>query len=173
MSLNNLGDLDIEAGRLDVAADRFRESSEAHERLAQDHPNVSDYRSGLAFALTGLGRAHHRAGRLAEAVGPLRRAAALREAIPTLNLGARYELARDHALLASAAADPHSGLSATDAAAEADRAMAALHLAVAAGYRNLADMQGDRDLDPLRSREDFKLLIMDLAMPTDVFATVR
>jgi serine/threonine-protein kinase len=170
MSLNNLGDLDFEAGRLDAAVGRFRESAEAHERLARDHPNVTDYRNGLAFALTGLGRAHHRAGRTAEAVGPLRRAAALREAIPTLQLGARYDLARDHALLASAAADPRSGLPAADAAAEADRAMAALRRAVAAGYRDLAYLRTDTDLDPLRGRDDFRLLMLDLAMPADPFA---
>jgi hypothetical protein len=90
-----------------------------------------------------------------------------------LTLGARYDLARGHALLASAAADPRSGLSAAAAAAEADRALAALRRAVAAGYRDLAEMQADRDLDPLRGREDFKLLIMDLAMPAEAFATVR
>jgi serine/threonine-protein kinase len=173
MSLNNLGDLDTEAGRLDAAISRFRESATAHERLARDHPNVTDYRNGLAFALTGLGRAHHRAGQPAEAVGPLRRAAALREAIPILTLGARADLARDHALLASAAADPRSGLSAADAVAEADRAMAALGRAVAAGYHDLAQMQRDRDLDPLRGRDDFRLLMLDLAFPADPFALDR
>jgi len=31
-------------------------------------------------------------------------------------------------------------------------------------------MQSDRDLDPLRSREDFRALVMDLAMPSDPFS---
>jgi hypothetical protein len=97
-------------------------------------------------------------------VGPLRGAAALREAIPNLSLEARYDLARDHALLAAAAADPRSGLPAADAEAKADRAMAALLRVVAAGYR---------DLDPLCSRDDFKLLMMARAMPPEPFASAR
>jgi hypothetical protein len=31
-------------------------------------------------------------------------------------------------------------------------------------------MQADTDLDPLRDREDFRLLMLDLAMPSDPFA---
>jgi hypothetical protein len=104
-----------------------------------------------------------------EVVGPLRGAAALSEAIPNLSLEARYDPARDHALLAAAAADPRSGLPAADA--EADRAMAALLRVVAAGYRDLAQMR--RDLDPLCSRDDFKLLMIDLAMPPEPFASAR
>jgi hypothetical protein len=45
-----------------------------------------------------------------------------------------------------------------------------LHRAVARGYRNVALMRRDSDLDPLRSRPDFQLLMMDLAMPDDPFS---
>ena len=173
MSLNNLGDLEIEAGRFDTAVAKFHQSVALHDRLARDHPSVTDYRSGLAFALTGLGRAASRAGRRADAVEPLRRAAALREAIPNLNIDARYDLARDHALLAAAAADPRSGLAAASAVAEADRAMAALRQAVAAGYGNLDQLRRDPDLGPLRDRDDFRLLMMDLALPVEPFAPAR
>jgi hypothetical protein len=38
------------------------------------------------------------------------------------------------------------------------------------GYRNVAVMQMDHDLDPLRSRPDFQLLMMDLEFPDDPFA---
>jgi serine/threonine protein kinase len=48
---------------------------------------------------------------------------------------------------------------AIDADAEADRAMAWLAQAVAAGYKDLANMKKDKDLDALRGREDFKNLI--------------
>jgi hypothetical protein len=48
-----------------------------------------------------------------------------------------------------------------------------LRRAVAAGYRDYAHMQTDADLDPLRSRRDFQLLMMDLAMPADPFAAAR
>ena len=53
---------------------------------------------------------------------------------------------------------------------EAEAAMTALRRAIAAGYKNLADMIRDPDLDPLRSRSDLQLLMMDLAMPAVPFA---
>jgi hypothetical protein len=87
-SLNNLGDLDVEAGRFDTAVAKFHQSFALHDRLTRDLPSVIDYRSGLAFALTGLGRAESRAGRRADAAEPLRRAASLRESIPDLSIGA-------------------------------------------------------------------------------------
>ena len=49
-----------------------------------------------------------------------------------------------------------------DAAAEADRAMAWLKQAVAAGYNDAEHMKTDADLDALRDREDFQKLLADL-----------
>ena len=49
------------------------------------------------------------------------------------------------------------------AEAEADRAMALLEKAVAAGYENGGHMAGDRDLDALRGRDDFKDLLVRVA----------
>jgi serine/threonine protein kinase/tetratricopeptide (TPR) repeat protein len=49
--------------------------------------------------------------------------------------------------------------SAKQAAAEADRAMAWLKQAVAAGYTNAAHLKKDRALDVLRDRDDFKKLL--------------
>jgi eukaryotic-like serine/threonine-protein kinase len=45
-----------------------------------------------------------------------------------------------------------------------------LKRAIGAGYRDLAHMRIDTDLDPLRSRPDFQLLMMDLAFPANLFA---
>jgi hypothetical protein len=58
-------------------------------------------------------------------------------------------------------------------ASEADAAVALLQKAVGLGYRG-ADAFGTEDaLDPLRGRDDFKRLMMDLAMPADPFAAAR
>jgi serine/threonine-protein kinase len=95
---------------------------------------------------------------------------AILERLPTLEPSNRYNLACAHAQLATIAAMPGSGMTAADGRAEAERAMQWLHGAVAAGYRNAALMRRDRDLDPLRSRPDFQLLMMDLEFPDDPFA---
>ncbi len=51
---------------------------------------------------------------------------------------------------------------AKEAGAEADRAMAWLKKAVAAGYEDAAHMKKDKDLDALRDREDFNRLLAEL-----------
>jgi hypothetical protein len=48
--------------------------------------------------------------------------------------------------------------------------MKALQQAVDAGYRDLSNLRTDTDLEPIRSRSDFQLLLMDLAMPKNPFA---
>ena len=48
--------------------------------------------------------------------------------------------------------------------------MRVLRQAVAAGYYNAARMVKDSDLDPLHSRPDFQILMMDLSFPADPFA---
>ena len=53
---------------------------------------------------------------------------------------------------------------------QADRAMSALRRAVARGYRAPDDLRTDPCLDPLRSRQDFQLLLLDLEFPDSPFA---
>ena len=50
---------------------------------------------------------------------------------------------------------------------EADRAMAWLKQAVAAGYKDVEHMKKDKDLDTLRDREDFKKLLTELEARTE------
>jgi hypothetical protein len=41
------------------------------------------------------------------------------------------------------------------------------------GYRSLNAFSSEEALDSLRSRDDFRALMMDLAMPADPFATAH
>jgi hypothetical protein len=111
-----------------------------------------------------------KAGRPAEAAPAIRQAVGILERLPTLRLPDRYNLACGYANLAQIATMPDSGLTAAEGQSAAERAMQWLQRAVAAGYRNVAIMRSDHDLDPLRSRRDFQLLMMDLEFPTDPFA---
>jgi hypothetical protein len=45
-----------------------------------------------------------------------------------------------------------------------------LRKAVDMGFRSADAMRADRALQPSRGRPGFRLLLMDLAMPVDVFA---
>jgi eukaryotic-like serine/threonine-protein kinase len=81
-------------------------------------------------------------------------------------------LFRNHALLAGLAAEGTSDLSPADGQDEADRATAVLRPLVVEGYRN-PRVSTDPDFDSLRSRPDFRLFMMELAMPADPFADRR
>jgi hypothetical protein len=61
-------------------------------------------------------------------------------------------------------------VSAAEARSQADAAMAVLHRAVALGHRNPNVFHTEDPLDPLRDRDDFPLMMMDLAMPAEPFA---
>ena len=94
----------------------------------------------------------------------------MRKGLPENIIENLYNLACVQASLSGIAAEPTSGLSAAEGLAEADRAVGNLQRAAAGGFRNLALMQSDTDLNPLRDREDFIRLMMDLAFPADPFA---
>jgi hypothetical protein len=53
-------------------------------------------------------------------------------------------------------------MTAAEGRAAAVHAMATLQKAVAAGYRNVAHMRTDTDLDALRQREDFQKLMREV-----------
>src|SRR5262249_1894090 len=114
---------------------------------------------GLCFAYRGAARA--RAGQPVDAVADLRRAIDVWASIPNLEAGTRFERARALALLAELGKDPKSGVNATEAAAFAERSIAALRDAIAAGW-NLPDELKERDFDAIRDRADFKKSVADL-----------
>ncbi|MFO0843789.1 MAG: serine/threonine-protein kinase [Gemmataceae bacterium] len=88
------------------------------------------------------------------------------EKLPLRSAGGLYDAACWRAVLA--------GLSSGDTAkAEADRAMAWLHKAVAAGYNDRAHMEKDADLDALRGREDFQALMRQLAAKPELLRMPR
>jgi hypothetical protein len=48
-----------------------------------------------------------------------------------------------------------------------------LRRAVGVGYRNANEVRIESALDPLRSQDDFRLIMMDLAFPVDPFALTQ
>jgi tetratricopeptide (TPR) repeat protein len=140
------------------------------KELAEADPSDVELQGNLAVNLGQAGSLQLKTGRIAAAAGSIRQSVSIYERLPTPKPEERYNVACGHALLAGIAPKPHSGLTAAEGQAESERAMQSLRRAVAAGYRNMSVLRGDHDIDALRSRDDFKLLMMDLEFPDEPFA---
>ena len=64
-------------------------------------------------------------------------------------------------------------MSTDEGLADADKSMALLVRAVGEGESYPGRLRTEPALDPLRGRADFRLLLMDLAMPADPFEKGR
>jgi tetratricopeptide (TPR) repeat protein len=165
-----IGWLYRQTGKPAQALAAFERAITILSRLANDHPSVIVFPRNLALCYGHTGGIHREAGRPVEAAAAVRRAVSLLEQLPTLEPIDRYNLACGYADLAGLTTMPGSGISDAEGRAAAERAMDWLHRAVAAGFRSVDLFRRDHDLDPLRSREDFRLLMMDLEFPDDPFA---
>jgi tetratricopeptide (TPR) repeat protein len=165
-----LGDLLIgHEGRSPEAETEYRRALAIRQKLMERNPQIRQFRVDLAFSITRLARLERRRGQGSEALAGFRTAAGLMERLSAPTHEELYDQCCYLALAAGVATDPGSGVP----AAEADRAMASLRRAVADGFRDIAHMRIDADLDPLRGRDDFRLLMMDLAMPAKPFARAQ
>ncbi len=159
-----------QTGKPAEALAAFERAIATMQKLAEINPNMIRWQSELAFNLQAVGALQLKAGRTAEAAARVRRAIAIWKGLSSWTPYDLYNLACSHAVLAGVAAEPGSGMTAADGRADADEAIEFLRRAVAAGYRKLNIIRTDPDLDPLRSRQDFQLLLMDLAFPAEPFA---
>jgi serine/threonine protein kinase len=161
-SHNDLGGVLSRQGRWTEAIAAYQEASTLRQKLAEANPTVPDYQKALASSLSRIGIVQRRSGKAAAAATSLKKAVAILERLPTLTPGRRYNLACYRALLAGVAVDSGSGMTPAEGEAAADQAMVALRQAVAGGWRNLANLKSDPDLDALRSRPDFRQLVKEL-----------
>jgi serine/threonine-protein kinase len=169
-SLNEMGDVLRLMGCPAEAQAAYEQALAILEAMFQADPAVSDNHTWLIQGLKGLGASHFAAGRAADAVAAWRRAVAIGGRLRSPYDEPLYYLAGCHALLGAAAGVPGSGLPAEDGPVELGRGLDALRRAIAAGYRDVHWMRRDPDLDPLRARPDFRLLMLDLAFPAQPFA---
>jgi len=153
------------------ARDPYDRAIALRERLVAEHPKTPTYRGNLAGSLRRRGLAPRDLGDPARAEADVRRALVLYDGLATRSREQWYETACCHAAMAGLAGTAGSGLSASEAASEADAAVALLKKAVALGYRLADAVRNEPALDPLRNRPDFRLLMMDLAIPAEPFAS--
>ena len=168
-SHNNLSVILRRLGRSAEARDGSDEAIAIREALVREVPNVPVYRTHLAYSYFRRGLARGDLGEFAGAAVDARRAIALWEGLPSRTGQEWFEAACAHAALASLAGRAGSGVSGAEAVTEADAAMALLRRAVAQGHRRPDAYRTEDALGPLRFRDDFRLMMMDLAMPPDPF----
>jgi tetratricopeptide (TPR) repeat protein len=169
-ALNAAGDALRDLGRPGEARDRHARAVALAEGLASADPKVPWYRALLANGLRRLAGLELEAGDATGAVADARRAVGLLEGLPARDGPQWFSLACARATLAASAGRAGPGPSAGEAPGLADRAMDDLRRAAAMGSRNPAQYRYEPALAPLRGRDDFRLLLLDLAFPPDPFA---
>jgi tetratricopeptide (TPR) repeat protein len=156
-SMNGLAQSYFALGRHADALQLFEKTLPLRKaNLGPDDPDTLLTMCGVAKSLVAVHRG-------AEAVPLICEAVAKMEKLNRTEPDSLYKAACFRAVSATVlrAADK-SASTAHDADVEADRGMAWLKQAVAAGYKDAPKMKTDTDLDALRGREDFKKLVAEL-----------
>jgi serine/threonine-protein kinase len=159
----------VALGRLPEAAACCDRAIAIREDLVKRQPTNHRFQQNLAESLMRLGNVRAASGDAAGAATLWRRAAAKFADHPPGGEGTVFR-ACCHGALAALAAVASAQVSATDAAAHAEEAMAILRREVAGGFRDSALLRVEPGLDALRSRDDFRQMMMDLVFPVDPFA---
>jgi serine/threonine-protein kinase len=136
--------------------------------LVKGDPKNDDHARGLAASLLRSGSIRVAAGDLAGGAADWRRALALYASHLPEGEGAIFQ-ACCHGALAGLAAKDGAGVSTAEGESQAEQALAVLQRVSATGYRDNDLLRVETGFDPLRSRPDFQLLMMDLAMPHNPF----
>jgi tetratricopeptide (TPR) repeat protein len=157
-SFNNLGLTYMDLGRPVEAVDALRHGIEEQGLAHARAPSVAQYKFYLDLNHLDLAEILRKLDRPAEAAAEATRRSKLWPDDPKQLYNFACELAL---CIPLAGRDP--SLSTAERAEYSDRAMDALRQAVRVGWRNLAHMESDPDLAPLRSRADFQALCRELA----------
>jgi eukaryotic-like serine/threonine-protein kinase len=156
----DLGHLLVRTGE-DLKA---RAAFETASKLAKSLPETTSSYFSHAYIHRGLAKLLLKEGHVEAALDALKKAVTIGESDPGEKPYSLYELACARALY-SAVVDGKAMLTDEERATisrEKDRALEALRQAVADGWENVPWMKVDRDLDPIRSRDDFQDLIRRL-----------
>jgi eukaryotic-like serine/threonine-protein kinase len=158
------------AAEAQVACDR---AIAINEDLVRAVPHGVSHAAYLADALLRRGQARRAQTAVAGAAEDWRRCA---ETIAELN----SPWAELHVLaaccdagLSDLAGLPDSDVSKAEGEAEAEKAMELLRKAIGMGNRDIGWLRTERGLDPIRGRDDFRLMMMDLVFPSQPFARTR
>jgi eukaryotic-like serine/threonine-protein kinase len=169
-SLICLGAVVRSAGRPAEAKRGYEQAIALLEQQVQQNPTDAEHRYFLASSIRRRALTLADLGDPVGAAADARRALVLCDGPGSSSAEEVVELACCHAALAGLAGRARSGVSAAEGEEEARASIELLRRAIAIGYRNGNELRIESALDPLRSRDDFRLLMMDLTMPADPFA---
>jgi tetratricopeptide (TPR) repeat protein len=167
---SQLGHVYLAIGKPPEALAACERARALREALVLANPSLPAYQSDLAVTLGVTGAVKQAAGHFKDAGTMFGQAIGILLGLPAPGPDDYYNLACYHARLAGLAGASGSGITAERAGADADRAMEYLRRAASTGFRIRSLVVTDRDLDPLRSRADFQMLMMDLTFPEDPLA---
>ncbi len=171
----SVGGLQDQKGEPRLALASLERARTILRKLVDANPNVTDYQGFLALNHSYVGLARLRAGRPESAVAEFRKAITIMHRLSELQPDgySLYNLACFRSLLAGVGSQSGSGLTGEEVSRLGEEAVATLRRAVAAGLEDVAFMRRDPDLDALRPREDFQLLLLDLDFPDKPFGSVN
>jgi len=166
-----IGSIQEQMGHRAPALSSYERARSILQKLVEANPAVTLFQTRLAMSHAFVGQVRQRELRRAGAAAEFRRAIAIVRHITDLQPDSYnlYNLACYLSLLSGVAAQQGSGPTAGESRDLGAEAVEALRRAVAAGLRDFAFMRRDTDLDPLRVRVDFQMLMMDLAFPDEPF----
>ncbi len=169
----SMADVLRKAGMRDEARAACDRARELREPLVREHPESADYSSRLAETLLRTGQVLKDAEDPAGATSAWRRAVALLDGLQSTSGERAFLRSCCHAGLAGLAVRAGSGVSPAEEQIESHQAINWVRRAVGLGYRSPDAYRNEAALDPIRDRHDFRLLMMDLAMPVEPFARAR
>ncbi len=169
-TINWIAALEHKMGRISEAIGSYEQARDVIRKLVSDDPQVLRYRQALCIGDKGLAGLYRKVGRFTEAIALLDEAQAILEPLAATWPTYHYHLGCCLAIRIPPAPASRTSLAVEDSQHYGDRAMVELRQAVARGIKPLEDYRTDPNLDPLRSRDDFRALLMDLAFPVDPFA---
>ena len=169
-TVNWIGGLQSKLGRTAEAIQSYEQARVVIQKLVRDAPEVVRYRQALDIGDTGLAGLYRKAGRCTEALALLDEAQKLLESLPQSWPTYHYHMACCLALRIPPASASRTSSEIEDARRYGDQAMHALRRSVAGGFKTREIFRTSPELEPLHDREDFQMLLMDLALPLDPFA---
>jgi tetratricopeptide (TPR) repeat protein len=171
--LHNLAAAVHSLGRAIDARDCYDRAIILAERLVQESPTTAAYSGHLARCQRRRGLARGVLGDASGAAADARRALGLYEGLPSRSAEQWFETACCHAAICGLSGRDGAGVSPTEGDEQSARAIGALTRAAGLGFRDAHKWRTESALDPFRSRDDFRLLLMDMAFPAEPFATTR